>query len=230
MNPISIIIPIYNESENIFRLIDEIYSYLNKKYQFEIIIINDHSTDNFLELFEKKNYNNVFLFNNDKNLGQSKSLQIGILKSRFDDILTIDGDGQNNPIDILKLLDIYNKNNFDLVSGIRVKRQDSLIKIISSKIANKIRSFILKDNCPDTGCALKIFKKGCFLSVPYFNGIHRFIPALFIGYGYKVFYVSVDHRIRKFGKSKYGIFLRLLRGIKDMYKVSKIIKKKKHNV
>ena len=229
IHSISIIIPIFNEANNIFFLLDEIYHHLNKLIDFEVILINDSSTDSFLEVFNKKKYSNVFLINNKINLGQSKSLQLGILKSNFDNIVTLDGDGQNNPKDIIKLLNIYFEKNYNLVSGIRIKRKDSFIKKISSKIANKIRSIILKDKCPDTGCSLKIFKKNCFVSIPYFNGIHRFIPALFLGFGYKVFYVSVDHRSRKFGKSKYGTFGRLLRGILDIYKVLNIIKANKLN-
>ncbi len=227
---ISIVIPIFNECENIFLLIEEIFYYLEKKIDFEVIIINDCSSDSFLDLYYKKKYNNVMLINNEKNLGQSKSMQLGILKSNYNNIVTIDGDGQNNPEDIEKLFKIFFEKNYDLVSGIRIKRKDSFIKKISSKIANNIRSYILKDNCPDTGCALKIFKKSCFISLPFFNGIHRFIPALFIGFDYKVFYVDVDHRPRKYGYSKYGIFMRLFRGLLDIYKVIKIIKSHKFNV
>jgi len=114
-----------------------------------------------------------------------------------------------------------------LVGGIRSKRKDNIIKIFSSKIANKIRSYIFKDNCNDTGCSLKVFKKEIFLEFPYFNGIHRFLPSLFTGYGYETLFIKVDHRPRIRGSSNYGIFDRLFRGIVDIIKVKNIISK--HN-
>ena len=137
----------------------------------------------------------------------------------------MDGDGQNNPKDIPKLLEIYfSSKDFTLVSGIRIKRKDSLIKIISSRVANLIRSYILEDKCPDTGCSLKIFQKNIFLDFPYFDGIHRFLPALFNGYGQKIRFIPVDHRSRVKGISKYGIFDRLFKGVYDLFRVKKIIR------
>ena len=106
-----------------------------------------------------------------------------------------------------------------------------MIKIISSKIANKFRNLILKDDCLDTGCSLKVFDRNTFLKFPFFNGIHRFLPALFRGYGKKTFFIEVDHRSRIYGISKYGTFIRLIRGVRDLIKVVKIIKKfKRSNV
>ena len=115
------------------------------------------------------------------------------------------------------------------MGGIRNKRKDSYIKKISSKIANYIRSNILNDHCSDTGCSLKIFDRDSYLEFPYFDGIHRFLPALFKGYWHKTKFINVDHRMRKYGKSKYGTFKRLLKGIIDLIKVVKIIKKFKRN-
>ena len=178
----SIIIPVYNEKENIAILIKEIIKYVHKKYIYEIIVIDDFSDDNNYDVLSliKKQYN-VTVVSHQENQGQSKAILTGIVNSKYDNILTIDGDLQNNPKDINKLLDQYfsDDNNFDLVSGIRIKRKDTYIKIISSIIANKVRSFVLKDNCPDTGCSLKIFDKKIFLNFEFFDGIHRFLPALF---------------------------------------------------
>ena len=115
-----------------------------------------------------------------------------------------------------------------LVGGIRNKRKDNLIKIISSKIANTIRSKILKDRCEDTGCSLKVFDKSIFLQFPFFDGIHRFLPALFAGYGYKTLFIAVDHRPRISGYSKYKIVDRLYRGIIDIIRVKKIIREHKN--
>ena len=128
------------------------------------------------------------------------------------------------------MLSMYLSNpSVKLLGGIRAKRKDNFIKILSSKIANNIRSFLLNDNCLDTGCALKIFDKHIFLEFPYFNGLHRFLPALFKGFGYKTVFFTVDHRLRKHGKSNYGTFKRLLAGIRDIIKVALIIKKHKRS-
>tara|TARA_Y100000590_G_C15721985_1_gene1013821 strand:+ start:987 stop:1676 length:690 start_codon:yes stop_codon:yes gene_type:complete len=226
MQEISIVIPVFNEEQNINTLYNEITKNLLKKYNFEIIYINDGSTDNTKSIL-KNLYKSKFIniVEHDKNLGQSRSILSGIKKSKFQNIVTIDGDGQNNPIDIPKLLDLYFSNNYDLVAGIRTKRKDNIIKIVSSKIANKIRSSILKDNCPDTGCSLKVFNKHVFLEFPYFDGIHRFLPALFKCYNKKIHFVSVGHRPRIKGISKYGTIDRLFKGIYDLYRVRNIIKK-----
>ena len=120
----------------------------------------------------------------------------------------------------------FSDDNLKLLGGLRLNRQDSVIKILSSKIANSIRSFVLKDNCSDTGCSLKIFDKNIFLDFPFFNGIHRFLPALFLGYGYKTEFITVSHRKRLHGISNYGTLKRLFNGIIDIYKVMKIIKNK----
>jgi len=226
----SIIIPVYNESQNIEKLVIEIFNSLKKFKKFELIFINDGSKDRTLKVLNKlkKKYKKLSYISNRNNLGQSYSILKGIKNSNFDTIITLDGDGQNNPKDISRLLNIFFKNkNISLVSGIRKKRKDSFIKIISSRFANNIRSFILRDGCRDTGCSLKVFDKKTFLSFPFFNGIHRFLPALYIGYGKKVKYIDVDHRPRIAGISKYGTALRFFRGIRDLIKVIIIIRK--HN-
>lgn len=228
---VSIVIPCYNEQDNVINLIHEIHEYINIT-EFEIIIINDASNDDTLKKLDIliKKYSNLKLLSNSSNIGQSFSILRGIKSSKFMNIITIDGDGQNHPKDIPMMIDNYFNGSYDLVSGIRKKRKDKLIKIISSKIANKIRSFILKDDCEDTGCSLKIFNKQIFLSFPEFDGIHRFIPALFKAKSSKIKFVAVQHRERKYGKSNYGTLDRLLKGIKDIFKVLAIVKSIKKNV
>lgn len=224
----SIVIPVFNEEESITQLIHEIYYHLYEHVNnFEIIIMNDGSNDNTLDVINNlKNKYKLKIYNNKINMGQSYCIYNSIIKSNYDTIVTIDGDGQNDPKDILTLINNYKiDNNVMLVSGIRFNRKDSFIKKISSKYANKIRMKILKDDCIDTGCSLKIFNKQIFLSYPFFDGIHRFIPALFNAKKVKIKYVNVDHRFREFGKSKYGIFNRLFKGIRDIIKVRKLIKK-----
>ena len=154
----SIIIPIYNEAQNIEILIIEIFKSLDGYKDFDLILVNDASNDNTIEVVNKlKKKFKINLLNNKENKGQSFCIYKGIKESKNNIIITIDGDGQNNPADIPKLYENYIlKSKISLVGGIRSKRKDSFIKILSSKIANKIRSSILNDGCTDTGCSLKV--------------------------------------------------------------------------
>ena len=137
----------------------------------------------------------------------------------------MDGDGQNDPFDGIKLLNIYhNDTELYLVGGIRKNRKDNTLKKLASLIANRVRKKILADECDDTGCALKVFDRDQFLAFPYFSGIHRFLPALFKGYNKKTYFAEVSHKERAYGKSKYGILDRLFIGIIDIFKVRKIIR------
>lgn len=233
MNSISIIIPLFNEEDNIKILIKDLVDSIQNNFIFQLIFIDDGSTDNskkVLNEIKSQNKFDVKIIHLNENRGQSFAIKTGIENAKYDDIVTIDADLQNNPADIIKLANFYFKNmdKYSLVGGIRKKRKDSLVKIYSSKIANKVRKIILNDNCDDTGCSLKVFKKNIFLSFPFFNGIHRFLPAMFKGYGYNTFFLGVDHRYRIYGVSKYGVSNRLFRGIRDIIKV-KIILSKKNN-
>tara|TARA_B100000965_G_scaffold396607_1_gene411793 strand:+ start:371 stop:1069 length:699 start_codon:yes stop_codon:yes gene_type:complete len=229
MKCFSIVIPIYNEEENIISLIDEIYSLNLLDYVFEIIVVDDNSSDNSYNLLKKvKLKHDTFkLIQHKKNLGQSQALKTGINSSQYGNIVTIDGDGQNDPNDIMSLcFHYFNKDSdFKLVGGERKNRKDSILKKYSSFIANNIRKIIFRDNCNDTGCSLKIFNKKIFLSFPFFKGIHRFLPALFVGYGYKTFFLNVNHRKRMYGVSNYGTLDRLIWGVIDIVRVKLIISK-----
>ena len=231
ITPFSIIIPIYNEEDNILNLYNEINkSFFDNQINFyEIIFVDDCSIDNSNKIIKNLLDNDlkIKLIRNDLNCGQSYSITKGIQNSSNNTIVTIDGDGQNNPFDILKLLKFYSDSQYKLIGGLRNKRKDPLIKIISSKLANKVRSFILKDNCTDTGCGLKIFDKEIYMSFEYFNGIHRFLPALFLGNGHKTFFIEVDHRERKHGVSKYGTLKRLFSGILNILRVKRILSRVK---
>ena len=225
----SIVVPLFNEELNISDLVDEIiFNVKSLGFNFELILVNDASTDNTNEIINyllNKYKKNIKAIKNPINVGQSFSLIEGIKNSQYDIIVTLGGDGQNNPKDIPILLNKYlSEKNIFLVGGIRKKRKDNNIKMISSKIANKVRAFILKDNCKDTGCSLKVFDKKTFLLFPKFKGVHRFLPALFKGYGKKTFFIDVDHRHRIYGSSKYGTLSRLLYGIIDLIRVYYIIK------
>lgn len=219
----SIVVPVYNESANINILINEINNSL-EGYIYEIIFVNDFSSDNTDEIFFKK-IENCKCITHEKNKGQSESIKTGILNSKYNNIVTMDGDLQNDPSDIPSLIKVYTDlKSIALVGGIREKRKDNFVKITSSKIANSFRQFILNDECSDTGCGLKIFDKEIFLKLPFFNGIHRFLPALFKGFGYQTAFIKVNHRERISGVSKYGTLDRLFRGLRDVYRVNKMIK------
>ncbi len=223
----SIVIPLFNESKNIKFLLDEIIKNLINYKNYEIILVNDASTDDTSQVINSLSFNNIKIITNTENKGQSFSIHEGIKKSSHNIIITLDGDGQNDPADIPQLYDLYSLNKgVKLIGGIRRNRKDNFTKIISSKIANSIRSRILNDECIDTGCALKIFDKKIFLSFPFFDGVHRFLPALFKGYGYETLFIDVNHRKRNHGRSKYGTVNRLFAGIRDIIKVKKILKTK----
>ena len=234
MNNFSIVIPIFNEGGNINNLIKEIFESLkDTEYDYQIILVDDASTDDTKNIIKKLDNNHIEkikVISNKKNFGQSFSITEGIKQSLYNTIITLDGDGQNNPRDIPALLKFYFSNKeIYLVGGIRRIRRDNTIKILSSRVANYVRNIILNDNCTDTGCSLKVFDKNIFLKFPFFDGIHRFLPALYSGYEKKTYFIDVDHRPRIHGNSKYGTYGRLIKGIRDLIKVAKIIKKFKSN-
>ena len=148
----SIVIPVYNEEANIINLYNEILRSISDEYLYEICIINDGSTDNSFKLLKNLKKHNIKIINNNKNFGQSYSIFVGVKYAKYNTIVTLDGDGQNPPSEIIKLLKVFSLNKEEvLVGGIRNKRNDSIQKVYASKIANSFRSFILKDNCKDTG-------------------------------------------------------------------------------
>ena len=226
----SIVIPCFNESKNIKKLVSEIDQHL-KNYKYEIILIDDLSTDDSISIIKSIRMNNLVVLLNTKNLGQSHSIFNGVKIAKSNTIVTIDGDGQNNPKDISKLFNLYISNDdVFLVGGLRKNRKDNYVKLVSSIFANYIRKLILKDNCDDTGCSLKVFDRSIFLMLPLFSGLHRFLPALFLGLKKNTMFVPVAHRKREFGKSKYGTFKRAINGIKDLFFVYRLIRKMKKNV
>ena len=230
INNISIVIPVLNEERNIINLITEIKKNLEKKIKYEIIIVDDGSSDNthnVLLKYLKKN-KKVLVFKHKKNYGQSVSLRTGIMQTNSNYIVTLDGDGQNDPRDILKLLKNFEPDKeFMMVIGNRVKRIDNFARRLASRTAFKIRKFILKDETPDTGCAIKVFKKEDFLKLPFFNHIHRFLPFLFNSFKGKVISIQVNHRARINGYSKYSNFQRFLVGISDIFGVIWLRKRSK---
>ena len=219
---ITVVVPIYNEQDNIKPLLDEITLAAKDIPISEIIYVDDASTDQTFDVLKdlRNLYPALRVLRHSKNSGQSAALWTGIKASGNDIIVTLDGDGQNNPADIQllyqKLQD--NKKNYSklMVAGQRVKRDDSWIKLKSSKIANAVRGSLLKDNTRDTGCSLKLFSRRDFMNLPYFDHIHRFLPALMMRDGVQILHVDVSHRARVSGVSKYGTLDRLFAGIYDL--------------
>ncbi len=219
---LAVIVPVHNEAENLRPLIDEIRIALNNiSVESEIIYVDDGSSDNSIEqlLALKAEHPQIRVLAHSECCGQSASIMTGVKAARAGLIVTLDGDGQNDPADIPTLYGVLKKApnlNHLLVTGYRTKRHDTWIKRVSSKAANKIRSGLLGDNTPDTGCGLKVFTRTAFLDMPYFDHMHRFLPALMLRQGGAVISLKVNHRPRERGISNYGTLDRLAVGIVDL--------------
>jgi len=230
---LSVVIPVFNEAQSISNLIAEIVDALNK-IDYEIIVVDDCSKDETVDVLNKMQLNNkrLRIIRHKKNYGQSFAVRSGVKCAKSTWIATLDGDGQNDPSDIPRLFDALieksGKNKNILIAGYRFKRKDTWLKRISSKYANKVRSNLLKDKVPDTGCGLKLFSKEYFLDLPSFNHMHRYIPALYISRGGVVFSLEVNHRHREKGYSKYGFNNRFWVGITDLFGVMWLQKRSKH--
>lgn len=227
---ISVVIPIYNEEGNIINLIDELIPIVDK-IGGEIIIVDDNSNDASRDLILKKKNNvniEILLLQHAKQYGQSAGLLTGIKAAKNDLIVTLDGDGQNDPKDITSMLKVWednNENSYVLVIGHRKNRQDNWSRRYASLMAKRFRKFILKDSTPDSGCGIKVFSRNLFLSLPYFDHIHRFLPALTRRHGGSVISHIVSHRNRSSGVSKYSNWQRFRVGLIDLYGVSWLIKR-----
>ena len=210
MTQYSVVIPIYNEQDNIEPLISELEAVMSAyKDTWELIFVDDGSPDSsgliLKRLCSEKPFLRTLRFKN--NAGQTAALQAGFKAAKGEYVITLDGDGQNDPKDIPHLIAIA-KLGYDLVAGKRRHRQDSQTKRVISKFANFIRQKILADGISDTGCSLKVYRKSALDKIPLYKGMHRFLPALFLIEGFSVKEVEVEHRPRIAGKSKYTIFNR----------------------
>jgi glycosyltransferase involved in cell wall biosynthesis len=217
---ISIVIPIFNEEESIRQLYREIVLKLeNYKEKFEIIFVDDASEDfsvREIEFLEKRD-SKVHLYKHQINSKKSAALLTGINKSQYEYIVTLDGDLQNDPADIIKVVNLMN-SRVDLVCGIRKFRNDPNSKRAPSLLGNYLLRLIFKYSCRDIGCGLKIFRKNCILSLGFAGDVHRYLPILFHIHNYQVATVDVNHRARVFGKSKYGFF-RIYFVLRDIFKL-----------
>jgi dolichol-phosphate mannosyltransferase len=228
---VSIVVPVRNEAENVSPLIAEIAAALDGRWSYEIVYVNDGSTDATGERLasEMKRRGNLRQIRHATSSGQSAAVRSGVRVARGDIVATLDGDGQNNPAFLPDLISAVEKGGerIGLVAGQRIGRKDTGFKKLQSRIANGVRGAILRDGTRDTGCGLKAFRRDVFLAMPYFDGLHRFLPALVRREGYEIAYVDVIDRPRHSGVSNYGVFDRLWIGIMDIAGVWWLIRRKK---
>jgi dolichol-phosphate mannosyltransferase len=228
---LSIVVPVFNEAESIGPLLREIGVVAGSLPVEDVVIVDDGSRDETARavLDLKPHVPGLRLVRHISRRGQSTAIRTGISRARGDLIVTLDGDGQNDPADIQLLFDAYKRaaavNPRLLVAGQRTTRRDTTVRKLSSRVANAVRSSILDDGVSDTGCSLKLFRREDFLALPFFNHIHRFIPALMKATGVEVTLVGVSHRPRERGTSKYGLWDRLWVGIHDLIGVSWLIRR-----
>jgi dolichol-phosphate mannosyltransferase len=228
---VSIVVPVRNEAENIGPLVAEIARALDGRWAYEIIYVNDGSTDATAErLFAiMRQRPNLRQLRHARSAGQSAAVRSGVRAARGAIVATLDGDGQNDPAFLPGLIMAIEQGGerVGLATGQRVGRKDTGFKKIQSRIANAVRNAILRDGTRDTGCGLKAFRREVFLMMPYFDGLHRFLPALVRREGFEIAYVDVTDRPRHSGVSNYGFFDRLWIGIMDLAGVWWLIRRKK---
>jgi dolichol-phosphate mannosyltransferase len=228
---VSIVVPVRNEADNVAPLVAEITGALDGRWAYEIIYVNDGSTDatgeRLLELM--KRHPQLRQLRHAASSGQSAAVRSGVRAARGAIVATLDGDGQNNPAFLPALIAAIEDggDRVGLAAGQRVGRKDTGFKRWQSRTANAVRNAILKDGTRDTGCGLKAFRREVFLSMPYFDGLHRFLPALVRREGFDIAYVDVIDRPRHSGVSNYGFFDRLWIGIMDLAGVWWLIRRKK---
>nr|WP_148219787.1 glycosyltransferase family 2 protein [Azospirillum sp. B510] len=217
---LSVVVPVFNEAENVLPLLEEIERALTPAGGFEIIFVDDQSEDDTqARLAPAVEAGRLRVLRHVNRSGQSAAVRSGVKAARGEFVVTLDGDGQNDPADIPALFALVSAGKPGapvLVGGIRRKRQDSLSKRWASKAANAIRQSLLQDGCTDSGCGLKLFRRDAFLDLPFFGAMHRFLPALFRAHGHPVAYVPVNHRPRERGVSKYNNWRRGLIGVVDL--------------
>jgi glycosyltransferase involved in cell wall biosynthesis len=234
MQPLfSIVVPMKNESENVAALVEELTACCRPLGAYELWLVDDGSSDGTSDAIQSMQADcpELKLLRHEECAGQSAAIHNGVLQARAPIVCTLDGDGQNPPDQIPNLLKPLLAADADpslaLVAGQRVRRQDSLSKRYASQFANALRSRILRDGSRDTGCGLKAFRRDAFLALPYFNHMHRFLPALFKRDGWTIVHVDVTHRPRMAGQSKYNNLSRAVVGLYDLLGVAWLIRRRK---
>lgn len=231
---LSVVVPVFNERDNVPPLVAEIVAALRGVTDFEIVYVDDHSRDDTLAVLDglKASVPELRVLHHVTQSGQSTAVRNGVKAARGAWIATLDGDGQNDPADIPKLLAARAAADAQvkLFAGWRVSRQDSGSKRWASKWANAIRARMLRDDTPDTGCGIKLFERDAFLDLPYFDHMHRYLPALMQRAGWRTLSVPVNHRHRTSGVSKYNNLNRALVGIRDLRGVAWLIARSRRTV
>jgi dolichol-phosphate mannosyltransferase len=228
---VSVVVPVRNEADNVAPLADEITAAMTGRWSFELVFVNDGSTDDtpvaLGRLMAERPW--VRQINHATSCGQSAAVRTGVAAARAPLVVTLDGDGQNDPSFLPALVRTLETGGarLGLVAGQRVGRRASGFKRLQSRIANGVRNAILRDGTRDTGCGLKAFRRDTFLALPYFDGLHRFLPALVKRDGYEIAYVEVIDRPRRHGRSNYGLWDRLWVGILDLAGVWWLIRRRK---
>ncbi len=219
---LSVVIPMYNEADNACPLLREVHAALDGRIDYEVVVVDDGSTDDTVHRLDtlRQEIPQLRVLRHRRNLGQSTAILSGVRAAAAPWIATLDGDGQNAPADIPTLF-AETRSLSDalapvIIVGRRQKRADSWLRRVSSRVANSVRQRLLSDDCPDTGCGLKVFQRDVFLALPHFDHFHRFLPALLKRAGGSVINVPVSHRPRLHGRSKYGVHNRLWVGIVDL--------------
>lgn len=228
---LSVVVPVFNEQDNLAPLVDEIVAALRPVAAFEIVYVDDSSSDDSLQRLValKKKFPELRVLRHARQSGQSTAIRTGVRAARAAWIATLDGDGQNDPADIPGLLAARASADpkVKLFAGWRVNRQDNASKRWASRWANAIRARMLRDDTPDTGCGIKLFERAAFLDLPYFDHMHRYLPALMQRAGWTTTSVPVNHRHRTAGVSKYNNLGRALVGIRDLRGVAWLITRSK---
>lgn len=216
---VSVVVPVKDEAANVAPLVAEIAAALAGEPGHEIIFVDDGSADGTPETLKalKTTYAQLRVLRHPRNLGQSRAIRSGVIAAKGDVIVTLDGDGQNDPADIPKLVSRLKEDPaLGLVSGVRVKRRDTLSRRLASRLGNGVRQWMLRDGAADTGCGLKAIRREAFLALPYFDHMHRYLIALIQREGWKAAFVPVGHRPRLAGRSKYTNFGRMLVSVQDL--------------
>lgn len=221
---VSVVIPALNEAGNIARLVEETYAAIPEQQLKEVIVVDDGSDDATGDEIKalRSRYPTLRYLRHRTRCGQSASIRTGVLAANGPIIATMDGDGQNDPKDIPNLLDGLGTRMGDgpvMVGGVRTKRKAVGSRRLASVIANWIRNAAFKDNCPDSGCGIKVYWREAYLRLPFFTSMHRFMPALFLMNSHRVAYRPVNDRARLVGQSKYTNFGRALTGLYDLFGV-----------